>query len=120
MPEFTMDPGQMRRQVQIQQQSATPDSVGQPQLIWTTILTVMAAITATGAKESFATGQFSSQVTHRISIRWPGESVTLLGGQRVLYGARIFLVQAVENVRERNTLVHLMCLEINGNQGTQQ
>jgi hypothetical protein len=31
----------------------------------------------------------------------------------------VFQVEAVENVRERNTLVHLLCLEINGNQGTQ-
>ncbi len=114
MPEFTMDPGQFRRQVQIQQAATALGT-----LTWTTILTVMAAITATGAKEAFATGQFSSQVTHRISIRWPGESVTLQGGQRVLYGTRVFQVEAVENVRERNTLVHLLCLEINGNQGTQ-
>jgi len=118
MPEYTIDPGEMRRQVQLQQQSTAPDSVGQPQSIWTTFLTAMAAIQATGAKEAFLTGQFSSQVTHRITLRWPGDAVTLQGGQRVLYGARVFLVQAVENVRERNSIVHLLCLEINGTAAT--
>lgn len=118
MPEWTMDPGMLRRQVQLQSQSATPDAVGQPQQVWTTFLTAMAAIQSTAARESFQTGQFVAEVTHRITLRWPGETVTLQGGQRVLYGARIFLVQTVENVRERDSLVHLMCLEINGTQGT--
>lgn len=114
MPEFTINPGALRNQVQIQQQTSTPDSVGQPQATWTTILTAMAAIEATAAREAYQTGQFVADVTHRISIRWPGDGVVLHGGQRVAYGTRIFQVQAVENVRERNSLVHLLCLEIDG------
>lgn len=114
MPEYTINPGELRRQVTIQAPTTATDAAGQPTTAWTTMLTTMAAIRATAAKEAFQTGQFISQVTHRISIRWPGDAITLRGGQRVLYGSRTFLVQAVENVRERNALIHLMCLEIDG------
>ncbi len=35
-------------------------------------------------------------------------------GMQVAFGVRKFTVQTVENVQERNRVVHLMCLEVNG------
>lgn len=106
--------GAMRSQVEIQQQAPTPDSAGQPQAAWTTMWTTPAAISTLSMREVYQTAQFAAQVTHRITVRWPGNSIAIVGGQRVAFGSRIFQVQTVENVQERNRVLHLLCLEING------
>ena len=49
-----------------------------------------------------------------MKIRWPGPDVSLLGGQRVLYRGRFFVLQNVENIQERDRVLLLYCIEING------
>jgi SPP1 family predicted phage head-tail adaptor len=104
--------GAMRHEIQIQQQTTTPDSFGQPQPTWTTVLTAMAAFATLSEREVYQL-QFTAQVTHRITVRWPGTSIGIAGGMRVLFGTRVFLIQTPDNVQERNRVLHLMCLEIN-------
>jgi SPP1 family predicted phage head-tail adaptor len=91
----------MRHEIQIQQQSTTKDSFGQPQPVWTTVLTVMSAIATLSQREVYAL-QLAAQVTHRITVRWPGTSIGIAGGMRILYGSRTFLIQTPDNVQERN------------------
>jgi SPP1 family predicted phage head-tail adaptor len=111
---YLIDPGELRQQIQIQQQSTANDSVGQPQATWTTVLTTMAKIASISVVERWQSAQFVGQVSHRITMRWPGAGVTIAGGMRVLFGSRIFVLQGVDNVEERNIVLHLLCLEING------
>lgn len=109
-----MNGGQLRSQIQIQQQTAAGDALGQPLAVWATIFTAPAAIATVSMREVWQTAQFVQQVTHRITLRWPGSSIVIAGGMRALYGTRTFQIQSVENVQERDRVVHLMCLEING------
>lgn len=104
--------GAMRHEIQIQQQTSAKDSFGQPQPTWSTVLTVMAAIATLSQREVYAL-QLAAQVTHRITVRWPGTSIGIAGGMRILFGGRVFLIQTPDNVQERNRVLHLMCLEIN-------
>jgi SPP1 family predicted phage head-tail adaptor len=109
--------GSKRNQISIQSQSATQDTTGGEVDSWNTVLTVMAAIATVSSKEMYQTGQtaqFTAQVTHMVTIDWPGASIPISGGMQVLFGARTFVVQTVENVQERNRVLNLMCLEING------
>jgi SPP1 family predicted phage head-tail adaptor len=108
--------GALRSAIQIQSQSATQDAYGQPVATWTTFLSVFAAIATVSSREVYQASQFVSQVTHRVTIRWPGTSVVIEEGQRVVYGTHTYLIQAVENVQERNRVLNLMCLEIDGSQ----
>lgn len=108
--------GAMRSEVTIERPPAAQDAYGQPGGTWTLVWTTLAAIATQSTREVYQASQFVEQITHRITVRWPGASIVLVGGMRVVFGSRIFLVQTVENVQERNRVLHLMCLEINPTQ----
>ena len=108
----SLEPGKLRHRVQIQQQSATPDAYGQPQLTWTTILTTWSQIQVVTQRELYQSGALTSQVTHTITMRWP--SVSISAGMRVVFGSHIYQIQAPNNIEERNVILKLMCLEPNG------
>jgi len=111
--------GELRHQVQIQQLETTQSGTGAPSTTWDTVLTPMAAIMTASSREVYQAAQFSAQVSHVIKIRWPGAGITIQGGMQVLFGSRVFKLQTVENVFERNRVMLLHCLEINGVQGEQ-
>lgn len=119
--ELVIPTGAMRNQIAIQSQSTAQDpETGEPSQVWNDVLTTMAAISTASSREMYQTGaagQFVAQVTHIVKIRWPGASVMIAGGMRVMLGTRIFAIQTVENVQERNRVVNLMCLEVNGGTG---
>ena len=108
----TIDPGSLRHQIQIQRQSSTLDSFGQPQASWTTIATAWAAIAVATQRELFGSGQLASQVTHVVTTRY--QSVGLKAGLRVVYAGHIYQVQALNNIDQRQNWVKLLCLEVNG------
>jgi SPP1 family predicted phage head-tail adaptor len=111
---LSLPAGLLRFAVQIQVQATTQDALGGPLQSWTTVLSCFAGISTMSQREVYATAQFVSEVTHRVTIRWPGPSIGIQGGMQVVFGTRIFKVQTVENVLERNRVLHLMCLEIDG------
>jgi hypothetical protein len=47
-----------------------------------------------------------------LTIRWPGASITLAPGMRVVFGNNTYLVQAADNVLHRNRIVRLACLMV--------
>lgn len=113
---LAINSGELRHAIQIQKQTATQSASGAPQQSWTTILSTVAKISTASSREVYQASQFTAQVSHVITIRWPGSSVTILGGMQVLFGSRVFKLQTVENPLERNRLLLLHCLEINGAQ----
>jgi head-tail adaptor len=107
--------GELRHAVQIQSASSTRDAAGQPVSTWNVVLTSRAKIENTGSqayKESFSNSSLASQSTDMITIRWPGASITVAPGMRVVFGDNTFLVQDVDNVLHRNRVVRLACLMI--------
>lgn len=113
---LAIDSGELRHPIQIQQQSASQTGTGAPVAAWTTILATQAKISTASSREAYQAMQFTALVSHVIKIRWPGTSVVILGGQQVVFGSRVFKLQTVENVLERNRVLLLHCLEINGPQ----
>ena len=108
----TITGGSLRKPVQILQQTSTPDASGQPLAAWSVVRSPFAAITDLSADEPYQAGQVTSKVSHLITVRW--SSFVLQPGMRVVFGSRTFLVQAVNNVLERNSIVRMLCLEIDG------
>lgn len=115
--------GELCQTIQIQTRTTAQDSLGGQVEAWNTVLTTRAAIytaeTVPGMRSKLPTeasqaGEFSSQVTHVMKIRWPGYTVPVQGGQRVIFRSRLFTLQSAENVQERNRVLLLYCLEING------
>jgi SPP1 family predicted phage head-tail adaptor len=109
-----VDPSSLRHVVQIQsEQSGAQDATGQYlDSSWATILTTRASIDVVKQNELYQTGAgFTSQVSHSIKIRY--QSVTIAPGMRVVFGDKIFLVQTIENVSERNRILKLQVLALN-------
>jgi SPP1 family predicted phage head-tail adaptor len=113
--------GALRNAIQIQSQSTTQDGVGQQIPTWSSVLTCFAAIETMRTGEQFQEG-FVSRVVHRISIRWPGPSISILASMRVVVDpvaggkSSVYKIQAVENVQQRNRVVRMTCLEIDNAQ----
>lgn len=107
--------GELRHQAVIQAPSAQRDSMGQPTTSWNAVLTTRAKVEATTERQLYQNQQFTSQVTHIVSLRWPGAAVSIAPGMRVVInGAHTYQVQACDNLFERNRVLRLMCLELNG------
>lgn len=112
-----IDPGELRSKVTILAPPASPDSFGQVSQsngAWTNVGTFWARIRVAGARELYQAGAMTSQVTHVIEMRWPGSSVSIAAGMRATSGGHTYLIQAPENVDERNILLELLVLELNG------
>jgi SPP1 family predicted phage head-tail adaptor len=107
--------GERNRRITLQTQTTAPDAYGEPQSSWTSGPRLWAKIATVSSREVYQAGQFTSQITHVINIVWSA-SLLLSAGMQVLYGARLYTVQAVENVQQADREYNLMCIEINGGQ----
>lgn len=109
--------GALRNAITIQSPDATQDANGGPSGNWSDVHRCLAAIVTMRTGEQFQEG-FVSQVVHTVSIRWPGPSVPILANMRVVVDpvagglSSMYLIQAVENVQQRNKVVKMTCLEI--------
>jgi SPP1 family predicted phage head-tail adaptor len=108
---LTVNPGELRHLVELQQQTTAPDTVGQPQPTWTTIRTAYAAIAVATQKETWQPSQFTSDVTHTIKLRWT--LTTIRPAMRVVYGTHVYQIQAVDNVLQKNLVLRLLVQELN-------
>lgn len=104
-----MNAGQLNRRIVVQSQATSQDSYGQQQQTWTEVLTCWASIKAATSREVYAAAGFVSQLSHVITIRYPATPIT--SAMRVLYGSRVFQVQAVVDPDESRVLMNLFCLE---------
>ena len=112
--QYGVDPGELRNQIQLASSSATVDGFGQALNTWTPYLTTWASIRLLSGSEQFQSDEFTSAAQYRIVMRSPGTAATVNTGDRVLFGARVFVVQLVDNVDMRDFLLLLTCLEIDG------
>lgn len=78
------------------------------------LTTVWGKIEAITGRDALAANQFSSIVTHRITVRY---NPLFSGKQQVWFKGRVFQVEAVLNPDERNKLQYLLCVEINDSAG---
>jgi SPP1 family predicted phage head-tail adaptor len=108
-------PGELRHLISIQKATNTRDPAGDPVSTWAVVLTARAKIESSisnAYKELVQDGAIAAQSTDVITIRWPGPTITLSPGMRVVFGDNTYLVQAVDNVLRRNRAVKLFCMAI--------
>lgn len=104
-----MRAGQLRHRIVIQQLAEGRDSAGGIAETWITFVTLPAAVEPLKGREYFQSDQLNAEVSHRIKVRYyPG----ILPKMRVSWGTRIFRVEAVLNIDERNREIQLMCTEV--------
>ncbi len=106
--------GSLRHSILIQSRSTQPDSFGQPLDTWNTVLVTRASIAIATQRELYQANQLTSQVSHTITLHWPGSAVVITPGMQIVYGTHTYKIQDCDNVGERNRVLRLLCLELNG------
>jgi SPP1 family predicted phage head-tail adaptor len=80
---------------------------------WDDLYSTWAAIYTSGGREVATASRLVSQVTHVVKIRY-NPAFTIRSSDRIVFGRRFFTVQFVENVKERNIVLLISCVEIDG------
>jgi SPP1 family predicted phage head-tail adaptor len=106
-----MRAGALRNKITIYAQPSTQDSFGEPVAAEPVVfLKCCAAIALASSREIYALGPgFTSQVTHKITLRYP--DTLPQAGMAVTYCGRTFVIQSVADPTERRRELDLMCLE---------
>jgi SPP1 family predicted phage head-tail adaptor len=102
----------MRWRMQLQQFTDPQDAYGQPKKSWATVGTYWAKIRSPNGREATNAAQMKAELTHVITVRWPGISLTLVPKMRYLYKGRAFNITWINNVDERNRQLDVYCQEV--------
>src|SRR6267378_9085 len=116
--------GKLRHRLAIMQPyGPAQDSTGSLALVsMSPVATVWGSIESVSGRDVLAAMQFSSVVTHKITIRFRGAEMTpplhILAKDQIWFQGpsgnnRAFQVESVMNPDERNKLLILLCVEVN-------
>lgn len=102
--------GKLRHQIDIVAPSNVQGASGEVSLNNNILVAnVWAAIEGVTGRDALAVGEFVSQATHKITIRYmPGISSRM----QVWFNGRQFQIQYILNPDERTKMLYLFCLEI--------
>ena len=106
--------GQLRHRIQIEQRSGTQDPDYGSQLdTWAPLKSIWAYIEPMAAQEVFNTQNWTSTVTHMITIRYDAifADTRIAAAYRATYAGRQFNIQGVINTDERNRVMVLAAAE---------
>ncbi len=104
-----MRAGALRHRVILESAVSTADGGGGMTTDWQQIAALWVAIHPLSGDERLAAGQFSSQLSHEIVLRYRPQ---LLPEMRFRKGERIFEIRAVINVEERGRWLRTFCEEL--------
>ncbi len=90
-----MNIGRLDQRITIQAPAAGQDAFGEPSNSWTVVATVWAGLLDLTGREFMAAAAVQNVVQTKITIRYPGNAITLVPGMRVVHGADIYNIEAV-------------------------
>lgn len=105
--------GTLRHRLTFQRKSTDEDELGQPLNVWVDAFKCWGDVSPLSGRELIAAASVQSEVTHTISIRYRAElqNPKDVAAMRVVFGARVFDINASMNQDERNRLVMLQARE---------
>jgi len=90
--------------------SVVKDATGQQTETWSSIGSAYARVAPLRGREYLAASGEKANLTHEVTLRARND-VALMPRDRVLFGTRLFDIQSVINVDERDRQWSLMCVE---------
>ena len=103
-----MRAGRLNHLVIIQQATEVQDTTGQAVKSWATFATVWAGVEPLKGREFLETPQINAETTTRIRIR---KLNGVTQKMRVSWDSRIYNINAILHINERQREMHLMCSE---------
>jgi len=106
--------GTMRKRITFQARSVSQDSFGAQVPVWTDVITMWAEVAPASGRELQAAAAVNQELTHTITTRWPGASVTITPAHRAVMknNGRVFDIKSVINVDERNHTQMVQAVEL--------
>lgn len=104
--------GKLRHRVTLQELVKTDDGYGGIVETWQDVATVWAAIEPLRGNERYTAQQVQSELSHKVTIRY---RAGIKPQMRILYGNRVFDIEAVIDVDERHRWLELLCSEVVAN-----
>ncbi len=103
-----MRTGALRHRVILESATTTSDGGGGSLIVWEQVAPLWAAIKPLTGRELLSAGQFSSTLTHQITLRYIPQ---VLPEMRFRKGNRIFQIKAVLDVEEKRRWLRVLCEE---------
>ena len=100
--------GKMRYRVHLESPTSTVDAGGGLAQTWARLASLYANIKPISGTETFRQGKVSSDTTHELTIRYRADINTKY---RLCYGTRVFSIQSILNLDERDRFLKLSCKE---------
>lgn len=100
--------GKMRHRVHLQSATNTTDTGGGLAQVWADVDKVYVSIEPKNGSESFRQGQIQDKTTHELTMRYRTDIDTKY---RIKYGARLFNINHIKNIDERDRFLLLTCEE---------
>ena len=100
--------GKLRHYVKLQSSTSAQDEYNQEFKTWATDESIFAQIKPLRGAELLEYQQLSTELSHSIIIRYTSNATP---AKRILWGTRIFDINVVRNVDERNIYQELLCKE---------
>ena len=103
-----MQTGKLRHYVNLQSSEDVPNEFGEIEKNWTAFASVWASIDPLSGRELLQYQQMNAELSHKIVIRYNSSVNTRC---RLVFGQRIFDINVVKNLEERNIEQELLCKE---------
>ena len=98
----------MRHYIDLQSATASQDGYGEESKVWATDESIFAQIQPLRGQQLLEYQQINAELTHRIIIRHTSNATP---EKRIKFGTRIFDINVVRNIDERNIYQELLCKE---------
>jgi len=98
----------MRHRVTFQEEQKTPDGYKGSTAKWVYVVEVWASVEPISGGERFFAQQIKSDVTHKVKIRY---RTGINEAMRILHRDRIFSIESIIDVEERQKFIELRCIE---------
>jgi len=102
--------GRLRHRVTVERRSEALDEFGQRVDVWTEIATAWAKVRPLSGREYLAASGVRAEITHEITMRYP---IDVKPKDRVYFGTRLFDIDSVFTIDERNRFVVARAVENN-------
>ncbi len=108
-----MHAGMLRHRVTLQSPGGDQNAIGQRYPVeWTDVAeNVPASISPISGREELIAAQRESSMSHILRIRYSRLWSSIDSTWRVLFGERVFTIESVKNVDERNREFVIECIE---------
>jgi len=103
--------GKLRNRIKIQEATEARDDIGGITFTWRVVATRWGSIEPLAGREYFYANQTKAGVSHLVTIRY---FQWLTPSHRLVFNRRIFYIDRILNVDEKNWLMKVSCLEVAG------